>query len=391
MIERGIARRRLMRAAAVVSFVLISGCSMIPKTTSPDTTGPTTSGPSQGVLPTDTERHRVALLVPMSGENAAVGQSISNAATMALLDTNATNLRVTTYDTSESAGVAARKAIADGNQLILGPLLSDNIPAVAAQARGANIPLISFSNDERAASRNVYIMGNLPSQSVTRTVKFARSKGITTFAGLVPRGEYGSRASDALLAAARQTGSTVVAMETYDRSTQSIQSAAASLRSKGGYGAVLIADGGRMSAVAAPLLEPVEENAEPVKLMGTELWSGEKAVTSSPALRGAWYAAVSDNRFAQFSNSYRTRFGAQPYRIATLGYDAVLLSLRISRDWTPGQKFPVDRLTDSGGFLGLDGAFRFGRDGVVERSLEVREVRYGGVSVLSPAPSRFQD
>ena len=121
-------------------------------------------------------------------DSAAVGQSIANAATMALLDTNAQNLRVTTYDTSGSATQAAEKAIADGNKLILGPLLSENIPDVSVKARAAKVPVISFSNDESAASKDVFIMGSLPSQSVVRTVDYARSRGVKTFAALIPRG-----------------------------------------------------------------------------------------------------------------------------------------------------------------------------------------------------------
>ena len=112
---------------------------------------------------------------------------------------------------------------------------------------------------------------------------------------------------------------------------------------------------------------------------------------STPALRGAWFAAVADTRFNQFAKSYKSRFGGQPYRIATLGYDAVLLTLRVARDWRLGTIFPTDRMLDKGGFLGLDGPFRFGRNGVIERSLEVREVRAGGIAVVSPAPATFQD
>ena len=102
-------------------------------------------------------------------------------------------------------------------------------------------------------------------------------------------------------------------------------------------------------------------------------------------------AAVADNRFAQFSSSYRKRFGANPYRLATLGYDAVLLSLRIAREWKPGSVFPIGKLSDKGGFLGLDGPFRFSRNGVIERALEVREIRSGTIVTVSPAPTRFED
>ena len=387
MFERVLNRRGLMTIGALA---LLGGCTVIPKSTGP-ATGPTPAPePTPDTLPTDTTRHRIALLVPMTGSNAAVGQSIANAATMALLDTNAENLRVTTYDTSSSAADAARRAVADGNKLILGPLLSGNIPAVSAAARPAKVPLISFSNDEGAAAQDVFIMGNLPGESVDRTVRYARSRGVSTFAALSPRGEYGQRAQDALMAAARASGGSVVAMESYDRSNTSIASAARRLKDKGGFDAVLIADGGRMASRAAPVLKPAVSADKPI-ILGTELWSGEKAVTDTAALNGAWFSAVSDNRYVRFSTSYKQRFGGTPYRIATLGYDAVLLSLRVARDWQPGRDFPSRKLLDSGGFLGLDGPFRFSKAGIIERSLEVREVRSGGVAVVSPAPSRFDD
>lgn len=376
-------RRKLVTLAALA---LLAGCKVIPKGQIDQPPPP--PEPSQDVLPSDSQRHRVALLVPLTGSNAAVGQSIANAATMALLDTNAQNLRVTNYDTTGNVGAAAAKAIADGNRLILGPLLSEDIPAVAAAARRAGVPVISFSNDETAATRDIFIMGNLPGQSVTRTVKYARAQGVKTFAALVPQGEYGQRASAALMSAARAEGASVVAMETYDRSNTSVTSAARRLTEKGGFEAVLIADGGRIAALSAPLLKNADSTA---RLLGTELWSGESVIAGTPAIRGAWFSAVADTRFRQFSASYKTRFGSQPYRIATLGYDGVLLTLRVAREWKAGTTFPTARLQDQGGFLGLDGAFRFTKSGVIERALEVREVRSSGVVTISPAPTKFAE
>ncbi|MCJ2181878.1 penicillin-binding protein activator [Novosphingobium sp. 1949] len=382
-LKRQINRRNLLAAAAMT---LIAGCAVVPK--APVTERPPEPKPTQSVIPTDTEHHRVALLVPTTGSNGEVGQSIANAATMALLDTNATNLRITTYDTATDPAGAARKALADGNRLILGPLLSDNINAVNAVAAKAHVPIISFSNDEKAASDNVFVMGNLPGQSITRTVAYAASKGVSAFAALVPRGDYGERTSTALMDAVRADGGVVIAMESYDRSPASIRAAADRIKTRTGYGALLIADSGSLSAVGASQFRAGGDGAQ-VHILGTELWGGEKALTSTPALRGAWFSTVSDQRFGQFSTSYRNRFGKQPYRIATLGYDAVLLTLRVTRDWKQGTRFPTASLTSPEGFLGLDGPFRFTRGGVVERALEVREVQAGAVRVISPAPTRF--
>jgi outer membrane PBP1 activator LpoA protein len=209
------------------------------------------------------------------------------------------------------------------------------------------------------------------------------------FAVLVPDGDYGNRAKSALGEAVRNAGGSLVASENYDRGNTSVVSAARRLRAKGGFDAVLIADGARFAALAAPQLKRAG-TASP-RLLGTELWSGEAAIGRTPALRGAWFAAIPDTRFRTFSASYRTRFGEAPYRTATMGYDSVLLAVRIAREWRPGTPFPTVRMADTGGFLGLDGPFRFGADGVVERALEVREARAGSVVAVSPAPDRFTD
>lgn len=383
------ARQFTARNAALAGAALLAaGCAAVPKTAGPATAGPPPAPePSATALPTDTGRHRIALLVPLSGEAAAVGQAIANATTMALLDTKSADLRITTYDTSEGVAGAARRAIADGNKLILGPLTADAVPAVQAAARPAGVPVIAFANDASAASIDVFVIGHLPEQSIRRSVQYARSKGAARFAVLAPEGEYGARAVSALENALRDYGGSLSAKESYARGNTSIVSAAARLRAAGGYDTVLIADSVRLGIDAAGELN--KQGRARARILGTELWSGEAALTKALALNGALFSAVSDQRFVRFADSYASRFGSQPYRAATLGYDAVLLTLRVARDWKVGTPFPKNALFDRGGFVGVDGAFRFSRNGVVERALEVREVKGGEVTPIDPAPAGF--
>jgi branched-chain amino acid transport system substrate-binding protein len=366
----------------------LAACKVIPDDGRPPVTQPTpqpTETPDDA-LPTDDGRHRIALLVPMSGSNGPVGQSIANATTMALLDTNADNLRITTYDTATGADSAAARAIRDGNKLILGPLLGTDVAAVVARARPADVPLITFSNDTAVAARDVFVMGVMPEQSIARVVDYSVARGAGRFAVLIPNGEYGRRAEVAFADRIAARGGVLAATERYDRGNTSIVSAAGRLKAAGGYDAVLIAEAPRLAAMAAGTLR---EDGAQVLLLGTELWSGEATVASSATLRGALFSAVADNRFRQFATSYETRFGEQPFRLATLGYDAVLLALRIARDWQPGRDFPAGRMLADDGFLGLDGPFRFHSNGVGERAMEVREVGNRAVSVVDAAPARF--
>ena len=384
--KRILFNRRTLLVTGTAAF--LAGCQVVPKTgPAPSTPSSGPAVPSGSALPTDQTRHRVALLLPMTGRNGEVGQALANAANMALLDTNAANLRITTYDTAIDPAGAASKAVADGNKLILGPLMAQNIAAIAPPARAAKVPIISFSNDSRAASKNVYVMGHIPEQSISRTVAYARTRGANRFGAVIPNGQYGDRAASALNNALAAYGGALAGAERYARGNTSIANAAQRLRSRGGYDTVLIADGANLATRAAAEIRTGRDGN--IRILGTELWGGEGTLASSSAMRGAIFSAVSDGRFKRFSSSYENRFGRKPFRVSSLGYDAVLLTLRVARDWKVGRNFPAKQLREEDGFVGVDGAFRFKKDGVIERALAVVEVRDGNFATVDAAPKSF--
>jgi ABC-type branched-subunit amino acid transport system substrate-binding protein len=369
-------------------MLLAAGCStIVPRTTGPrgePPPPPPVAGPAQPAP--EQARDRVAVLVPLTGPNAGLGQSIANAAGMALIDTGGNALRITTYDTAPGAAAAASRAIAEGNRLILGPLLADEARQVGPVAAAARVPVLSFSNDVDVAGHGVYLMGFTPAQSIERVVAYAASRGLKRVAALVPNGLYGRRASNALLHAVDAAGASVVSMQSYDRSPESLAAAVRKLGPAAGYDALLVADSGRIALVAAPLVRKAGSTA---RLLGTELWNTEPSLAAAKPMQGAWFAAVPDRLYAQFAAKYRARFGKGPYRLASLGYDSVLLASRIAGEWKPGSDFPERRLTDKGGFSGIDGAFRFDERGIADRMLDVKQIGAGGVTIVSPAAGGF--
>ncbi len=383
--------RGLFRLAALAGTLLLGACqTMVPRAPAPPP--PVTKAPPvsetevQTGLPRDTARNRVALLVPLSGANAGVGKSLANATQLALLDSRAEKVRITNYDTAIGAGAAARRAIAEGAQLILGPLLAEDVRAIAPIARAAHVPVLSFSNDASVAGDGVYLMGYAPSQSIERVVSYARSRGVTNFGGLIPNSLYGTRASTTFLRAVEADGGKVVSLQTYDRSAGAMAAAVARMAKDAPFDGVLIADSGAAAAAGAPL---VRKASPQVRILGTELWNSDSGVSARAGLEGAWFASVSNGFYRQYATKYRARFGTAPYRLSSLGYDAVLLTVRIARDWKIGAPFPEARLRSGEGYAGIDGAFRFGRDGVAERALEVQEISDGATTVVSPAPAGF--
>jgi branched-chain amino acid transport system substrate-binding protein len=167
----------------ILTSAVLAACQVVPKGPPKTVDAPPpveVPPPTTTPLPTDVARHRIALLVPTTGSSAAIGESIANAANLAVLDTGGKNIRITTYDTATGAAAAAQRAIADGNRLIIGPLLADDVRAVAPIGRAAKVPLLSFSNDVSVAGNGTYLLGFVPTQSIDRIVSFARSKGMTT-------------------------------------------------------------------------------------------------------------------------------------------------------------------------------------------------------------------
>lgn len=380
-------RRQMMRWGLISAALFAAGCQVAPKAPPKTAPAPKEDTVTQG-LPTDAARHRIALLVPLTGPNAAVGESISNAANMAVLDTGGEHIRMTVYDTGTNPAAAAEKAIGEGNKLILGPLLAEDVRAAAEVGRKYRVPLIAFSNDVSVAGNGTYLLGFTPAQAVARVVSYSKSRGLTRFAGLVPAGVYGLRAQTALTRAVEDAGGTLVSVQSYDRNAGAIMGAISRLNKAGKADAILIADASRTAVQAIPIIR--RGPSASARILGTELWNAESDLTS-PVLSGAWFASVPDGVYAQMAARYRTRFGNAPYRLSSLGYDAVLLATKIAAAWKPGTAFPLRALDDPSGFAGVDGVFRFNAYGVAERGLEVQQIGASGTTTVSPAPKGFDD
>ena len=404
---------RLGQALATGLLLLVAACAGPQKqvvVAPPPPVAPV--APKPQALP-QAEQNRIALLVPLTGANAPVGQSIANAANMALLDAGDKRVNLRVYDTAPGAEAAAARALAEGAGLFLGPLLAGDIRSVEAVAATKNIPLISFSNDSSLAGGNVFILGFQPGQSIARTVAYARSRGIERFAALVPAGVYGQRAATAFVRAVEAAGGRSTAVVSYPRDSAKMVAAARSVtaydvRNKAGsatirpdgtvataapsalpFQALLIADAGSVAAQLMPVLVKLGVAPGSAVILGTELWNNEPALANVVPLRGALFSSVSDDRFRKLSERYKAKFGSNPSRLASFGYDSVLLVNSLAGNWPLGAAFPVAALSNRDGFAGIDGAFRFTPSNIAERGLEVQQIGAGAISVVSPAPKSF--
>lgn len=335
---------------------------------------------------------RVALILPLSGQGqgAVAAQSMRNAADLALSELQNPQVTVLVKDdrgTPEGAREATSQAIAEGAELIIGPLFAGSVQASAQVARQAGRPMVAFSTDTSVAARGVYLLSFLVQAEVDRVVSYAASQGRRSVAALIPQSTYGSVAEARFREAAAQQGMRVVAIEHYSpgQAQTAVQRIASLVTGPAPQADTLfIPDNGDGLPAVAQALQAVGFNPQRVKPIGTGLWN-EPRVFALQALQGGWFSAPDNRGFEAFAARYRARYNTDPIRLATLSYDAVTLAATLTQV-QGSQRFAEGVLTSPAGFAGADGVFRFRPDGTNDRALAVQEVRGGMAAMISGAP-----
>jgi len=337
---------------------------------------------------------RVALILPLSGQgNASVaGQSMKNAAEMALAEFKSPNIQLLVKDdggTVQGAQAGAQQAISEGAEIIIGPLFAQSVSAVGQVARTNNIPVIAFSTDVSVAARGVYLLSFLPETDVRRIVEFSISRGKRSFAAILPDNAYGTVVEGAFQQEVSRRGGRVLVLEKYTPEGNRINEAARRVsQAANQVDSIFIPDSPDAVPQVVNALAANGVDLRRVQMIGSGLWEDAR-ISSTAALEGAWYAAPESNGFRNSSARYRARYGPDPVRTATLAYDAVALVAALVKTQGP-QRFSETSLTNPSGFAGIDGVFRFRPEGTNERGLAVLRVAPAGGQVLSPAPTSFQ-
>ena len=350
---------------------------------------------------------KVALLVPLSGANAELGQALLDATQLALFESAGDRMILVPRDTggnAAGAAGAARAVIGDGARLILGPLLAPEVEAVKPIAREAHINVIAFSTVTTLAGGNTYLMGFLPRQEVVREVGYARERGLARFAALAPNSPYGHLMADALREVASGSGGSVTKIEFFDPRAGDVSPAIQRLLRGGGEGntepspgsppaasfdALLLPEGGARLKQIAGQVKSASGSAKPVQLLGSGLWDTPD-IGSDPVIVGGWFASSPPEARQDFERRFTATYGHNPPRLASLGYDAAALAAVLARGQA-GEPFSQQAILNPSGFTGVDGLFRFTPNGLVQRGLAVLEVVPQGTTVVSPAPQSFQD
>ncbi|WP_235975047.1 penicillin-binding protein activator [Stappia albiluteola] len=399
--------RAVAMAAAVGAAGLLAGCS---GSTLGEFQG-YPSDPNAGTPPVTadtigTGTVRVGLLLPMSSGGGApglpnspgaqppatsVGQVFRNAAQLALSDFQGADIQILVKDTggtSEGARTAAQDAIADGAELIIGPVFAPAVGGAGSVARSSGIPVVAFSSDSSVASRGVYLLSFLPQTDVERIVSFAGSQGRRSFAALLPEDAYGAVVEAVFRQEVGKLGARIITIERYKpNDADDLRAKAQAIAAQAGnIDTLYVPAGGSVPGFVAQVMQSGAHLSQ-VKMIGSGQWDSPE-VQNTGLLAGAWYPGPDASGFQAFADRYQQNFGSRPPRNATLAYDATILAAGLVRSAGPS-RFTDRVLTNRDGFLGIDGVFRFLPNGLNQRGLAVYEVTGTGARAVDPAPRSF--
>lgn len=368
----------------------------------------------------------VALLLPLSGTSAELGNALLDAALLALYDKQATlsddekkRVRVILMPKDTRGNVSdavqgAQKAIEEGADIILGPVFGKSLRAITPYAQQAGIPVLSFSNDKTAAGRGVFVSGFTPDDQIRRIIRYAEQRGVQRFAALLPRDAYGSAVATAAEQTIQADGSIMTRTIYYNPGTD-ISTQIANLfgveevpssdfyageqgSSNGAYyrknkelpfEALLVPEGGGKLGRISDIFAAYSIDPKSFQLLGSGQWD-DNVTLGSPIFQGGWFASSVPEQYTRYERHFASHYGYSPLRLSSLAYDAMALISTLVYDESGTGKVDAEALTNPSGFQGpVDGIFRFLPNGGIERGLAVMEVTPMGFRVIDPPPTQF--
>ena len=342
---------------------------------------------------------KAALLLPLGGsiQMSLVAKGLQQAAELALFERNIPNLQLVVRDdkgTPQGASEAAMTAIADGCEIILGPLLGTSVAAAAPIARQAKVPVIAFSNDPVNGGRGVHLLSFFASAETNRVIAYALRQGRRNFAALIPDDGLGQDTELAFQRAVTQGGARVAIAAHYpanlsgmmEASQKVIGAITASADSDNPIDALFIPASSDSAGRVAAMLRHHDLDTARVKLIASSGWNNP-TVLREPKLTGAWLASADAGGWREFSARFTKTYNAMPPRLATLAYDAVTVASAFASQ-PRGQRYTPANLMREQGYSGIDGAFRLTAAGPIERSLAVLEIQQQGLVTVDP-PTGF--
>ena len=373
----------MTKIAYVISLciiVLITGCN-----------------PSMNLSNQENEVTKVGLLLPYGSKirgDEALAISLENAARLATNDLGYRKIKLMVYATKsdpEIAAKAAKKAVDDGANIIIGPLRSDVANSAAVAVADKNINVLTFSNNTEISGRNLFLLGTSFETLANRLTAYAYENNSRNWLLIHPQTKEGEVAKNAIVEAAQNNRIAIQATLSFELTTKGIVEAIptiAELVEASNVDAIMLTSN---SAGALPLLGQLlpEKGVDPklIRYIGLARWDVSKQTLKLPGLQGGWFALPDPVLAKQFDTRYKTIFNKIPHPLASLAYDGIAVVGALQKE---KRNMSSKSLKISSGFLGVNGLFRFTKKGTNQRSLSIATIKRNEVKVIDSSRKSFK-
>ena len=356
--------------------------------------------PSSYSAPPKEENHmRIGVFLPLSGPQASLGAQIDNGLQMAFFQIANPQIELLYFDSAslDNAEALARDAIDAEIDMAVGPLFSEKAAAILPLLRDADIPILSFSNNQQIAASGLWVAGLLPEQQMDILLGQALSQGYQKFAILADSSVFGQRMGGHILNRLNAFGITASAYQPIDSQTASddeilisqIKRFARYVPLEEGellndrpapYEVVMIAGGADFILKVAPLLSYYDLGPDRAVYLGTNLWANP-ALTGEPSLQNAYIATISPELSSAFSQRHQTVYDSQSSLLGQLGFDVMAVAaqalLQRQTELDSLQSPLIASLLRDQGFKGYTGSFKLAANGLNYRDYIIYQLVEG--------------
>jgi branched-chain amino acid transport system substrate-binding protein len=376
-------------------------------------------------------KFQVAILLPLSGKNEKIGQSILKSINMSLFNNDKkSKIEFIIFD-NKSSNYKSRKAIKEivkqNIKIVIGPVFSSSVEAISDIVQENNISVISFSNNSDLSNKKgIFLSGFSLEQELERITSYLIDNNRNNFSIIAPSDRYGIRMAKILRETVTAKDANFISSQFYMKNKKDFSKIAQKILNsyivsvdmeefqeeleliedkeeresreleiiseyKIYTDTILIADNITRSSKIAESLKENNIDGKDIQIVGTNHWNNDK-ITSYSSLYGSILSSPDNKYYNMFQKKYSHIYNQNPVKISSIGYDvtAFIIDLIYKTKGRSGDiTNDIINYNKKRGFNGIDGLFRFLPNGLIERNLAVLEVLNREITVIDQPSGRF--
>ena len=374
---------------------------------------------SQENLADHSEILNIGLLLPLSGKYYQIGKSLLNSAQLALDRTGNDRVIFHVVDTGNNEELLQNlyNIISKELDIVVGPVFSENIIKVSQMLKDNNITTITLSNNSDMQTNKFFVSGITLEDEITELFDYSYNNGLKRFAVIIPDSQYGKKVKKKIEEIKSSNDFLEIEYAFYQPSqpnyyevTKKISNyekrklelddkikILKSLNSKEAEDELKILEkrdtlgNPNFEAIAiltqnfnelsnfSTILPYYDVDPNEIQYIGNSVWYKEQAI-KEPGLQNGYFTSLNIDTKKNFDEDYFYFFNKKPHPLASLSYDMIGLICKLHLE---NKNFKSDMLLTQAGFIGVNGLFKFEKNGKVSRKPKIYRIKKHGFKLIN--------